>query len=280
MEVIAWRLSSALSSHRPWISVFACLTMWLRGTTGPWNDSHNRTGGIGRSPAVRAGCRACSTIAYKNCHPWTLVLFFRTSPGGTATSSLSSRPTPASARVSCQPTSRLEWANLSFASALVATLDARDRYTAGHSAAVAIYSRDIATRMELPVEDQQQGSPLLVLSTTSARSDFPSGSWRNPGALTLDERRQMQEHSAYRRSASSARSRTTLKSHESSVTITNGSTAMATPTGLWGDDIPLLSRIIAVADAYNAMTVAPTIPRCDAQSCRAIATRPSRRDTI
>ncbi|HEY2543877.1 MAG TPA: ECF transporter S component, partial [Gaiellaceae bacterium] len=39
---------------------------------------------------------------------------------------------------------RLESANLSFATALVATLDARDRYTAGHSTAVAIYARDIA----------------------------------------------------------------------------------------------------------------------------------------
>ena len=39
---------------------------------------------------------------------------------------------------------RLESANLSFAAALVATLDARDQYTAGHSAAVAVYSRDIA----------------------------------------------------------------------------------------------------------------------------------------
>src|SRR5262249_39917492 len=36
---------------------------------------------------------------------------------------------------------RLERANLSFASALVATLDARDQYTAGHSAAVAVYAR-------------------------------------------------------------------------------------------------------------------------------------------
>ena len=44
----------------------------------------------------------------------------------------------------------LERANLSFATALVATLDARDRYTAGHSAAVAIYARDIANRMGLP----------------------------------------------------------------------------------------------------------------------------------
>ena len=34
-----------------------------------------------------------------------------------------------------------------FATALVATLDARDQYTAGHSAAVAIYARDIAVRL-------------------------------------------------------------------------------------------------------------------------------------
>ncbi|MGZ8698160.1 MAG: ECF transporter S component, partial [Gaiellaceae bacterium] len=51
---------------------------------------------------------------------------------------------------------RLELAHLSFAAALIATLDARDRYTAGHSAAVAIYSRDIAARMGLPPELQQR----------------------------------------------------------------------------------------------------------------------------
>ena len=44
---------------------------------------------------------------------------------------------------------RLERANLSFATALVAALDARDQYTAGHSAAVAVYARDIAARVGL-----------------------------------------------------------------------------------------------------------------------------------
>ena len=48
----------------------------------------------------------------------------------------------------------LERANLSFASALVATLDARDRYTAGHSGAVSVYAFDIAVRMGLSVEQQ------------------------------------------------------------------------------------------------------------------------------
>src|SRR5262249_9151123 len=50
---------------------------------------------------------------------------------------------------------RLERANLSFATALVATLDARDRYTAGHSASVAVYARDIAARMGLSERDQE-----------------------------------------------------------------------------------------------------------------------------
>ena len=52
-------------------------------------------------------------------------------------------------RLCAQANARLARANLSFATALVATLDARDRYTAGHSAAVAIYARDIAERMGL-----------------------------------------------------------------------------------------------------------------------------------
>ncbi len=50
---------------------------------------------------------------------------------------------------------RLEAASLSFASGLVAALDARDHYTAGHSAAVAVYARDIAQRMGLSSDEQQ-----------------------------------------------------------------------------------------------------------------------------
>ena len=41
----------------------------------------------------------------------------------------------------------LNRSNLEFAEALVATLEQSDLYTAGHSKAVAIYSRDIAERM-------------------------------------------------------------------------------------------------------------------------------------
>ena len=89
---------------------------------------------------------------------------------------------------------RLERANLSFATALVATLDARDRYTAGHSAAVAIYSRDIARRMGLS-EEEQRKCHLAGLVHDIGKIGLPPGLLEKEGPLTLEERRLMEEHS-------------------------------------------------------------------------------------
>ena len=90
---------------------------------------------------------------------------------------------------------RLERANLSFATALVATLDARDRYTAGHSAAVAIYARDIAERLGLTRGRTTAGPSLRAGSRhredrTSRRAARKA---RGPDARRAP---QMQEHSA------------------------------------------------------------------------------------
>jgi HD-GYP domain-containing protein (c-di-GMP phosphodiesterase class II) len=74
-----------------------------------------------------------------------------------------------------------------------------------------------------------------------------------PGALTLDERREMQRHSeigerilgnvdTYSEIAG------IVRHHHERVD------GQGYPDGLGSDEIPLLSRIIAVADAYNAMT--------------------------
>src|SRR5262249_10481415 len=89
---------------------------------------------------------------------------------------------------------RLERANLSFATALVATLDARDRYTAGHSAAVAIYARHIALRMGLS-EAEQDLVHLCGLVHDVGKIGLPAGLLEKPGALSLEERRQMEQHS-------------------------------------------------------------------------------------
>jgi len=147
---------------------------------------------------------------------------------------------------------RLEAANLSFATALVATLDARDRYTAGHSAAVAIYARDIAARMGLS-DEQQKLVHLSGLVHDIGKIGLPAGLLEKPGALTLDERREMQRHSEIGERILSnvetyAEIAAVVRHHHERVD------GEGYPDGLEGDAIPLLARIIAVADAYNAMT--------------------------
>jgi putative nucleotidyltransferase with HDIG domain len=147
---------------------------------------------------------------------------------------------------------RLRRASLSFATALVATLDARDQYTAGHSAAVAIYARDIAQRMGLS-DEQQELVHLCGLVHDIGKIGLPAGLLEKPGPLTLEERRQMEQHSEIgerilRNVDDYSEIADVVRSHHERID------GMGYPDGVRGDEIPLLARIIGVADAYDAMT--------------------------
>jgi len=146
----------------------------------------------------------------------------------------------------------LELTNLQFATALVWTLDATNEYTAGHSAAVAIYAKDIATRLGLP-DDQIQLVHRAGLVHDIGKVGLPPSLLDKPGALTLDERRQMEAHSVIGERILAkvddyAEIAKIVRHHHERVD------GQGYPDGLVADEIPLLSRIIAVADAYNAMT--------------------------
>jgi putative nucleotidyltransferase with HDIG domain len=146
----------------------------------------------------------------------------------------------------------LEQANLSFASALVATLDARDRYTAGHSEAVAVYARDIARRLGERVEIQQLAY-VCGLVHDIGKVGLSAGVLEKPGALTLDERREMERHSEIGERilanvATYSEIAAVVRHHHERFD------GAGYPDGLAGDAIPMLARIIAVADSYNAMT--------------------------
>ncbi|HKO20806.1 MAG TPA: HD-GYP domain-containing protein [Acidobacteriaceae bacterium] len=147
---------------------------------------------------------------------------------------------------------RLRRASLSFATALVATLDARDQYTAGHSAAVAIYAKDIAQRMGLS-DEQQELVHLCGLVHDIGKIGLPAGLLEKPGPLTLEERRQMEQHSEIgerilRNVDDYSEIADIVRSHHERID------GMGYPDGISADDIPLLARIISVADAYDAMT--------------------------
>jgi putative nucleotidyltransferase with HDIG domain len=190
-------------------------------------------------------------FAYKDVSPWTLPLFFIPALAAQRLFGLYQQERT-QARGLAEANVRLERATMSFATALVATLDARDRYTAGHSAAVAIYARDIAQRLGL-AEEQQQLAHLCGLVHDIGKIGLPPGLLEKPGALTLDERRQMQEHSAIgerilAKVEDYAEIAKIVRHHHERID------GMGYPDGIEGDEIPLISKIISVADAYNAMT--------------------------
>jgi putative nucleotidyltransferase with HDIG domain len=194
---------------------------------------------------------AVLAYSYREISPWSAVLFVI--PAFAAQRLfLLYRQQRESAEGLVAANRRLEEANLSFATALVATLDARDRYTAGHSAAVAVYSRDIAERMGL-APDQQELVHLCGLVHDIGKIGLPVGLLEKPGPLTLDERRQMEEHTEIGEKilanvADYAEIAEIVRHHHERV---DGG---GYPDRLHGAEIPLLARIIAVADAYDAMT--------------------------
>jgi putative nucleotidyltransferase with HDIG domain len=150
--------------------------------------------------------------------------------------------------------SRLRSANARFATGLVAMLEESDPYTAGHSLAVATYSRDIAERMGLS-EDDQNLVHLCALVHDIGKYKLEPYILGKTGPLTLDERRLMEKHPEYGEELlhkveveDSDRIGLIVRHHHERV---DGG---GYPDRLSADEIPLLSRIIAVADAYNAMT--------------------------
>jgi putative nucleotidyltransferase with HDIG domain len=189
--------------------------------------------------------------SFRELSPWTVLLFFVPALAAQRLLTMYQEQTRLVTDLGAA-NRRLERASLSFATALVAALDARDEYTAGHSAAVAIYARDIAKRLGLSDEDQQLAH-LCGLVHDIGKVGLPAGLLEKPGALTLDERRRMEEHSAIGERILAkvdgyAEISAIVRHHHERVDG-NGY-----PDGFRADEIPLLSRIIAVADAYNAMT--------------------------
>jgi putative nucleotidyltransferase with HDIG domain len=227
------------------------VTAAIRGTAS-WTEAARTLGTAQLSSfPLQVPLVALLAYAYVNISPWSVALF--AIPAFAAHRLLSLyRQQIETAEALGEANARLAGANLSFATALVATLDARDRYTAGHSAAVAIYATDIARRMGLS-EEEQTLIQLCGLVHDIGKIGLPAGLLEKPGALTLEERRQMEQHSTIGerilRNVDDYAEIAAIVRHHHERVDGNGY-----PDGLVGDEIPLLARIIAVADAYNAMT--------------------------
>ena len=146
----------------------------------------------------------------------------------------------------------LESANLSLTESLVTALDARDRYTSGHSVAVAVYARDIA--VELGMDDHDVSRIYLAgLLHDIGKIAVPVNILAKDGKLEPEEFAQIKEHpvtgeAILRPAAFYAAILPAVRHHHERMD------GRGYPDGLPGADIPLDARVLAVADAYNAMT--------------------------
>jgi putative nucleotidyltransferase with HDIG domain len=136
--------------------------------------------------------------------------------------------------------------------AISAALDAKDTYTHGHSFRVTQYSLAIAHQMGLSVaetNDLEIGGMLHDIG----KIGIPESILQKPGKLTPEEYDIIKSHPLR-----GYRMLMTLPGMESVLQIvrhhherTDGS---GYPDGLRGDQIPILARVLSVADAYDAMT--------------------------
>lgn len=142
-------------------------------------------------------------------------------------------------------------------SALLRTLDLRDRMTARHSAAVARYSREIAARAGFSEEDQQlvHSAGLLhdigkfVLPDNilkSGRRKLSDAEWEEIKKHPYEGARIVSQIDGYQ-----PISEIILAHHERI-------DGKGYPRGLAGEEIPALARIISVADTYDVMTARDT----------------------
>lgn len=137
---------------------------------------------------------------------------------------------------------------------LIKIIEMHDSYTAGHSDRVATYSRQLCEALRLsPTETEKIELAAYLHDLGKIHLDL-SGIVRKAGKLTEDERRLVRLHSVV--SADLANQVTYFRGEIEAMIRHHHENwdGSGYPHGLQGDQIPLGSRIILLADAFDAMT--------------------------
>jgi putative nucleotidyltransferase with HDIG domain len=146
----------------------------------------------------------------------------------------------------------LQESYLSTVRSLAAAVDAKDPYTRGHSDRVAGFAAKIATRLDL-TNDQCVALEMAAYLHDIGKIGVREEILLKPGPLSEDEMGQMRHHpligADILRPVGFPWPIVPVVRHHHERWDGAGY-----PAGLRGDEIPLLARVLTVADAYEAMT--------------------------
>jgi HD-GYP domain-containing protein (c-di-GMP phosphodiesterase class II) len=135
---------------------------------------------------------------------------------------------------------------------LAAAIDGKDPYTRGHSERVARFSVAIAERLNLPDEEIERIRVSALLHDVG-KIGIDDAILKKPSALTDDEFEIMKKHpqKGFRIMSQIPAMKEFLPGMYMHHEMINGE---GYPQGLKGEEIPLMARIVSVADTFDAMT--------------------------
>jgi HD-GYP domain-containing protein (c-di-GMP phosphodiesterase class II) len=135
---------------------------------------------------------------------------------------------------------------------LAAAIDEKDPYTRGHSGRVAKYSTLIGQELGLPA-DELDKLKISALLHDVGKIGVEDRVLKKPGALTPEEFELMKQHTV--KGANIMRPVSQLKEMLPGIELHHEHMdGRGYPYGLQGPQIPLMARIIGVADTLDAMT--------------------------
>jgi len=149
-------------------------------------------------------------------------------------------------------TRRVRYTFLSAIDSLVRTMEERDPYTAGHSRRVRLYALRLAAVIGLDSKLRRQLSLSANLHDIG-KVGVPEAVLNKPGSLTSQEMAAIREHPVIgeRILKPIIRNRQVLAGIRSHHERVDGD---GYPDGLRGEHIPLMGRLIAVPDCFDALT--------------------------